>query len=146
MWDCICFAKKTDWMEKFWKSSKIFENSLDKTDLLWYNNYVVKQQRLNIMWRSRVVGRARATGNRVTTKNSSRVRISPSPPKIVKRVLVDFFIQTVGLVYHHASACISSRRVSHHTVHIFFGLDEIQDYVLMIYNSLGIDDIQSIGN
>ena len=94
LWDYICFAKKTDCLEKFWKSSKIFENALDKTDLLWYNNYVVKQQRLNIMWRSRVVGRARATGNRVTTKNSSRVRISPSPPKIDKRVLVDFFIQT----------------------------------------------------
>ena len=53
--------------------------TIDKREKLWYNNYVVKQQRL--IRRSRVVGRARATGNRVTTKNSSRVRISPSPPK-----------------------------------------------------------------
>ena len=32
-------------------------------------------------WRSRVVGRARTIGNRVTVKSRSRVRIPPSPPK-----------------------------------------------------------------
>ena len=31
-------------------------------------------------WRSRVVGRARTIGNRVTVKSGSRVRIPPSPP------------------------------------------------------------------
>ena len=31
-------------------------------------------------WRSRLVGRGRATGNRVTVKSGSRVRISSSPP------------------------------------------------------------------
>src|SRR5699024_2470875 len=31
-------------------------------------------------WRSRVVGRARTIGNRVTVKSRSRVRIPPSPP------------------------------------------------------------------
>ncbi|MBO5649673.1 MAG: hypothetical protein J6S76_07130, partial [Clostridia bacterium] len=84
-------------------------------------------------------GRARATGNRVTTKNSSRVRISPSPPKIDKRVLVDFFIQTFWFdpkVWH-----LIAQRISSHSAY-FCGLDEIQDYVLMIYNSYGIDDMQ----
>ena len=33
------------------------------------------------MWRSRVAGRARTIGNRVTVKSRSRVRIPPSPPK-----------------------------------------------------------------
>ena len=32
-------------------------------------------------WRCRLVGRGRTTGNRVTVKSGSRVRISPSPPK-----------------------------------------------------------------
>ena len=32
-------------------------------------------------WRCRVVGRARTIGNRVRVKSSSRVRISPSPPR-----------------------------------------------------------------
>ena len=36
-------------------------------------------------WRSRVVGRARTIGNRVTVKSGSRVRIPPSPPARRKR-------------------------------------------------------------
>ena len=39
-----------------------------------YNN-------LRLIRRSRVVGRARTIGNRVTIKSGSRVRIPPSPPK-----------------------------------------------------------------
>ena len=36
-------------------------------------------------WRCRLVGRGRTTGNRVTVKSGSRVRISPSPPKKTRR-------------------------------------------------------------
>ena len=53
------------------------------------------------MWRCRVAGRARTIGNRVYPKRVSRVRISPSPPKIPQsertagflfcRLFVDFF-------------------------------------------------------
>ena len=41
----------------------------------------MSKRQLNI-WRSRLVGRGRTTGNRVTVKSGSRVRISPSPPAI----------------------------------------------------------------
>ena len=105
--------------------------------------------------RSRVVGRARTIGNRVTVKSGSRVRISPSPPKnpshmrwiflskpqawhiITARSAV--YITNKGrrlsalVVSHHASACISLR------------LDDIQHFVLMICNSYGIDDIHTFG-
>ena len=39
------------------------------------------------IWRSRVVGRARTIGNRVTVKSGSRVRIHPLPPE--KSTFVD---------------------------------------------------------
>ena len=42
--------------------------------------YVIKYHIVNPLWRSRVAGRARAIGNRVTVKSGSRVRIPPSPP------------------------------------------------------------------
>ena len=42
-----------------------------------YRSHEAKKE----IWRSRVVGLARTTGNRVTVKSGSRVRISPSPPK-----------------------------------------------------------------
>ena len=42
--------------------------------------------------RSRVVGRARTIGNRVTVKSGSRVRISPSPPKKHRGALVLLYI------------------------------------------------------
>ena len=35
---------------------------------------------VNTQWRSRVAGRARTIGNRVTVNSGSRVRIPPSPP------------------------------------------------------------------
>ena len=35
----------------------------------------------NMVWRSRVAGRARTIGNRVYPKRVSRVQIPPSPPK-----------------------------------------------------------------
>lgn len=41
----------------------------------------IKSSCRNAAWRSRVVGRARATGNRVGFKRVSRVRIPASPPK-----------------------------------------------------------------
>ena len=41
-----------------------------------------------------------------------------------------FFIQAAGLVSHWRAACI------------FLWLDNIQHFVLMIYNSFGIDDMQ----
>ena len=53
--------------------------------------------------------------------------------------LQSFFIQTAGLVYHHALACISSAfwAVYHHaSACIFLRFDEIQHYVLMICNFL----------
>ena len=46
-------------------------------NILVAQNSVVKI----IVWRSRVAGRARTIGNRVTATNRSRVRIPPSPPK-----------------------------------------------------------------
>ena len=56
------------------------------------------------------------------------------------------FIQAAGLVYHHdAVVDIISPfgAVSHHApACIPLQLDDIQHYVLVIYNSSGIDDIQ----
>ena len=43
--------------------------------------YDIMSNVVNNVWRSRLVGRGRTTGNRVTVKSGSRVRISPSPPK-----------------------------------------------------------------
>ena len=43
------------------------------------------------IWRSRLVGRGRTTGNRVTVKSGSRVRISPSPPVKKDTHRVSFF-------------------------------------------------------
>ena len=61
-----------------------------------------------------------------------------------------FLIQAAGLVYHHASACISSPKAYIITRSVYLlWLDDIQHFVLMIYkayalmiyNSFGIDDI-----
>ena len=65
-----------------------------------------------------------------------------------------FLFKPIGLVYHHAIACISLPHlcgVYHHTigVHISIGLmrysgfatDDIQNFVLMICNFLEIDDV-----
>ena len=49
-----------------------------------------------------------------------------------------FFIQTAGLAYHHASACISSAlwAVYHHSSEcIFLRFDDIQCSALMIYRN-----------
>ena len=56
---------------------------LDFMELVAYNNRADKliAYFLEQTWRCRVVGRARTIGNRVRVKSSSRVRISPSPPK-----------------------------------------------------------------
>ena len=59
-----------------------------------------------------------------------------------------FLSKPTGLVYHHASACISSRAatpplylITPSGVYIC-RLDDIQNFVLMICNSCEIDDIQ----
>ena len=59
-------------------------------------NYNVQADKLIICFleqtrRCRVVGRARTIGNRVRVKSSSRVRISPSPPKIKTCLLAGFY-------------------------------------------------------
>ena len=54
--------------------SKHHKKVLDYLAERSYNNF-------QTLWRSRVVGRARTIGNRVTIKSGSRVRIPPSPPK-----------------------------------------------------------------
>ena len=57
--------------------------------------------------------------------------------------VTSFFIQAAGLVYHHASACISSPQAHIISRRLYFlRLDKMQHFVLMIYNSFGIDDIQ----
>ena len=67
--------------------SKNMQKSLDKTARLWYNTAVAvvcardKIIAYHFVRRSRVAGRARTIGNRVTVKSGSRVRISPSPPE-----------------------------------------------------------------
>ena len=99
-------------MKKIAKFRKNFDFGIDIYRILCYNNYVVKQQRLNIMWRSRVVGRARATGNRVTTKNSSRVRISPSPPKQRTDFIGPFVLEEMRADKISAS-CESAMRRGH---------------------------------
>ena len=63
--------------------------------------------------------------------------------------LQHFFIQTAGLAYHHALACISSRhrRVYHHGNAVYkkiLRFDDMQHFVLMICKSFGIDDIQGV--
>ena len=50
----------------------------------------MSKRQLNI-WRSRLVGRGRTTGNRVTVKSGSRVRISPSPPKNKGCISIPYF-------------------------------------------------------
>jgi hypothetical protein len=55
-----------------------------------------------------------------------------------------FVIQAAGLVYHQAPACISSPKayfISEGA--LLLRLDDIQLFVLMIYNSFGIDDIHA---
>jgi hypothetical protein len=56
-------------------------------------------------WRSRVVGRARTIGNRVSLKRASRVRISPSPPKkadeFQKKFVSFLFAPSKGIAARH---------------------------------------------
>ena len=73
---------------------------------MWYNSMELK---VNTVFtrRSRVAGRARTIGNRVTVKSGSRVRIPPSPP-YVSRVAAFFLrpcffaenAKSVPKVYH----------------------------------------------
>ena len=61
-----------------------------------YNNQAAK---LILMFleqtrRCRVVGRARTIGNRVRVKSSSRVRISPSPPQFVRKLVFSASFRT----------------------------------------------------
>jgi hypothetical protein len=61
-----------------------------------------------------------------------------------------FSIQAAGLVYHRRTSVYHQRRLSafashHASACIFLRLDDIQHYVLMICNSLGIDDIHAFG-
>ena len=68
-----------------------------------YNNKADKlTDAFRAIRRCRVVGRARTIGNRVGVKSSSRVRISPSPPQFVRKLVLSasfrtFFI-TIWLV------------------------------------------------
>ena len=54
-----------------------------KSRIIYYIQASIKYSEVYVgttNWRSRVVGRARTIGNRVTVKSRSRVRIPPSPP------------------------------------------------------------------
>ena len=56
---------------------------------------------------------------------------------------VDFLSIAKAMAYHHAIACISSPKAYIISRRLyFFRNDDIQHFVLMIYNSFGIDDIQ----
>ena len=50
------------------------------------------------IWRSRVAGRARTIGNRVTVRSRSRVRISPSPP--MKKALKLLVFSAFSRLFH----------------------------------------------
>ena len=66
---------------------------LDFSLAMWYNSMELK---VNTVFtrRSRVAGRARAIGNRVTVTSGSRVRIPPSPRR-KSRLFGDFFFLTI---------------------------------------------------
>ena len=70
--------------------------------------------------------------------NSSDIASSASPKKHDAERRAFIFIQAAGLVYHHASACISSPKAYIITRSVYF-------CALMIYNSFGIDDIPLCG-
>ena len=79
-----------------------------------------------------------------------RVQIlHPQPKNSTSFDLSNFFIQAAGLAYHHdAVVDIISPvgAVSHHALAcIYLRLDDIQHFVLVIYNSYGIDDIHAFG-
>ncbi len=58
---------------------------------------------------------------------------------------VDFLSIAKAMVYHHAIACISSPKAYIISRRLyFFRNDDIQHFVLIIYNSFGIDDIQGL--
>ena len=79
--------KANKWRFSFYKN---FKKCIDNPAFLWYYNLVA--QRHHIKWRSRVAGRARTIGNRVTVKSGSRVRISPSPPKKIEGSIATLYL------------------------------------------------------
>ena len=66
--------------------------------------------------------------------------------KIDKRTLVDFFIQAAGLVYHHATACISSPKAYIITEGAFFAAWWYTTLRVDDIHGLRLDDIQFLRN
>ena len=78
---------------------------------MWYNSMELK---VNTVFtrRSRVAGRARTIGNRVTVKSGSRVRISPSPPQkaLCFECFFAYFISNFGECGASPGTCRRSER------------------------------------
>ena len=107
-----------------------FRKGIDKRLLLRYNNG--RRCRCSSMV------------ERSLPKPKTRVRFPSSAPKKSYHFDTTFFIQTAGLAYHHASACISSAlwAVYHHSSEcIFLRFDDIQCSALMIFSHFVPDDI-----
>ena len=96
-----------------WQSfSVIFpftQNNLKNSLHFLFKWYIIiwRQVRPLYFWRCRLVGRGRATGNRVGAKSVSRVRISPSPPPIcqahAKKFFMNFLAWALTLVFSKSS-------------------------------------------
>ena len=113
-------------LEKFFEKS-VFP--LDKPILFCYNS-----KALWIWCHSQVVRPRSATP-------SSPVQIWVAPPKNSEsECFRNFFIQAVGLAYHHAQACISSPKAYLITRQRAFSCG------LMIYKAYRFDDIQFLRN
>ena len=120
-------TKVKNWREKRQKNIFFFEKSLDKTRNMLYNYMAF-------------AGVAESADAHVWGACIFDVRVQvPFPaPKKSYHFDTTFFIQTAGLAYHHASACISSAlwAVYHHSSEcIFLRFDDIQPYGLMIYRN-----------
>ena len=90
----IClFSLLSDAKKEICEKRKII---LDFIILLNYNKQADKLivRFLEQTRRCRVVGRARTIGNRVRVKSSSRVRISPSPPQFVRKLVFSVSFRT----------------------------------------------------
>ncbi len=65
---------------RFLKNLDFLKKRLAICKCVCYNSLASSREQ-SIIWRCRLAGRGRTTGNRVTVKSGSRVRISPSPPE-----------------------------------------------------------------
>lgn len=76
--------------------------------LLSYGKLILQQLFRNNIWRSRLVGRGRATGNRVTAKNGSRVRISSSPCYKNRQILCQMRLRFADFALTYMRKCTNN--------------------------------------